>query len=115
MLVVTPTRSTACPFPLELTLHPTWKTSCGVQARACDCGARSPVNFQSVMDSPERVRRVMPPRTTMLATHPAHPPSHSATALLAPALRQAPSSALAGACSNAGPSQLYADVQSSAA
>lgn len=39
----------------------------------CDCGGVSPVNFQSVMDSPDRVSLVMPPSTTMLATHAAPP------------------------------------------
>ncbi len=37
----------------------------------CVVGGLSPVNFQSVMDSPERVRRVTPPSTTMLKTQPA--------------------------------------------
>ena len=42
-------------------------------------GGDSHWNFQSVMDRPERVKRVTPPRTTMLNTH-AHPPtSHAPT------------------------------------
>ena len=40
------------------------------------------MNFHSVMDRPERVRRVMPPSTTRLATQAEQPPSHHATARL---------------------------------
>jgi len=61
----------------------------------CDLGARSPVNFQSVMESPERVSRVMPPSTTMLNTQPAHPPSHSVSAWRAPGLSPLPSASTA--------------------
>jgi hypothetical protein len=39
----------------------------------------TPVNFQSVIDSPERVRRVKPPSTTMLNTHALQPPTHQAS------------------------------------
>lgn len=46
-------------------------------------GGLSPVNFQSVIDSPERVSRVMPPSTTMLKTQPEHPASHQPTCLRA--------------------------------
>lgn len=46
-----------------------------------------PVNFHSVMDRPERVRRVMPPSTTMLYTHSAVPPSHTDICLRAESLR----------------------------
>jgi hypothetical protein len=41
------------------------------------------VNFQSVIDSPERVSRVKPPSTTMLNTQALQPPSHHASALRA--------------------------------
>lgn len=41
--------------------------------------AHPPVNFQSVMDRPDRVRRVKPPSTTMLNTHALQPPSHHAS------------------------------------
>ena len=37
------------------------------------------MNFQSVIDRPDRVRRVMPPTTTMLNTHALHTPSQTAT------------------------------------
>lgn len=43
-----------------------------------------PVNFQSVMDRPERVSRVTPPSTIKLNTQPVHTPSHAAIALRAP-------------------------------
>lgn len=46
-----------------------------------------PVNFHSVMDRPERVRRVMPPSTTMLYTHTAVPPSHTDICLRAESLK----------------------------
>lgn len=39
---------------------------------------RVPVNFHSVIDSPERVSRVMPPSTIRVKTHPEQPPSQSA-------------------------------------
>lgn len=61
----------------------------------CVLGARSPVNFQSVMESPERVSRVMPPSTTMLNTQPAQPPSHSVSAWRAPGLSPLPSASTA--------------------
>lgn len=51
----------------------------------CHCssvsGGRPPANFQSVIDSPDRVRRVIPPSTTMLNTQPVHPNSHIPTFL----------------------------------
>lgn len=40
------------------------------------------MNFQSVMDRPERVSRVTPPNTTMLNTHALHPPIHHANGIL---------------------------------
>lgn len=52
-------------------------------------GGRSPVNFQSVIDRPERVRRVRPPKTTILKTQPEVPPNHQAKAFLAPSLNPA--------------------------
>jgi hypothetical protein len=48
------------------------------------------VNFHSVIDRPERVSLVSPPRTTILNTQAAHPPSHSERAFLDPALRPLP-------------------------
>ena len=50
-------------------------------------GGFSPVNFQSVIDRPERVSRVIPPRTTMLNTQAEEPPSHHAIALRCGAVR----------------------------
>jgi hypothetical protein len=38
-----------------------------------------PANFQSVMESPDRVSRVTPPITTIVKTHPVQPPSHHAS------------------------------------
>jgi hypothetical protein len=38
-----------------------------------------PVNFQSVMDRPDLVSRVTPPRTTILNTQALQPPSHQAS------------------------------------
>ena len=43
------------------------------------------MNFQSVMDNPERVRRVTPPSTTMLNTQPARSNRHQAIAVRATA------------------------------
>jgi hypothetical protein len=40
---------------------------------------RLPVNFQSVMDRPDLVRRVTPPSTTILNTQALQPPSHQAS------------------------------------
>ena len=54
------------------------------QRLACVPGERSPVNFHSVIDKPDLVRRVRPPRTTMLNTQAEVPPSHHAIAFLAP-------------------------------
>ena len=48
-----------------------------------DWGDLSPVNFQSVIDKPERVSLVMPPSTTMLKTQPEHPASQKPTCLRA--------------------------------
>ncbi len=48
--------------------------------RACELGQRSPVNFHSVIDSPERVRRVTPPMPIMTNTAAALPSSHQPTA-----------------------------------
>lgn len=45
------------------------------------------MNFQSVMDSPERVSLVIPPSTTKLATQALHRPSHAAIACLVLLLR----------------------------
>jgi hypothetical protein len=45
------------------------------------------------MDRPERVRRVMPPSTTMLYTHTLTPPSHTASAVRAEGERPADSAA----------------------
>ena len=56
------------------------------------------MNFQSVMDSPERVRRVMPPSTTRLATQAEQPPSHQARALRVPASRPSAMPPPAAAC-----------------
>jgi len=61
------------------------------------------VNFQSVMDRPDRVRRVAPPKATMDATQAAHPPSHQARARRAWGGRSAATAALVvrregGAC-----------------
>lgn len=39
---------------------------------------RAPVNFHSVIDRPDRVRRVKPPSTTILNTQALQPPSHHA-------------------------------------
>lgn len=50
---------------------------------SCVNGGSVPVNFQSVIDKPERVRRVMPPITTKLKTHAAQPKSHIPTAFCA--------------------------------
>lgn len=50
---------------------------------SCVSGGRVPVNFQSVIDKPERVRRVIPPSTTKLKTHAAQPKSHIPTAFCA--------------------------------
>jgi hypothetical protein len=41
----------------------------------------TPVNFQSVMDSPDLVSRVAPPSTTMVYTHTAVPPTHHTSCL----------------------------------
>ena len=41
------------------------------------------MNFQSVMDKPDRVNRVTPPSTTMLNTQAAEPKSHAPTHLRA--------------------------------
>ena len=38
-------------------------------------GGNEPCSFQSVIDRPERVRRVMPPTVTMPATMPPQPSS----------------------------------------
>ncbi len=53
----------------------------------------SPANFHSVMDSPLRVSRVMPPSTTMLYTQTAVRPSQAARAVRAPGERPADSAA----------------------
>lgn len=45
------------------------------------------MNFQSVMERPERVSRVIPPRMISVDTHPVHAPSHTATCFLWPAVR----------------------------
>lgn len=50
-------------------------------------GGFSPVNFQSVIDRPDRVSRVIPPKTTILKTHAEDPPSHQVTALHCDAVR----------------------------
>uniref|UniRef100_A0A0V0HF12 Putative ovule protein n=1 Tax=Solanum chacoense TaxID=4108 RepID=A0A0V0HF12_SOLCH len=42
-------------------------------------GGRLPVNFQSVIDRPERVSRVIPPSTTILKTQAADAKSHMPT------------------------------------
>lgn len=46
-------------------------------------GDVSPVNFQSVIDKPERVSLVIPPSTTMLNTQPEHPASQKPICLRA--------------------------------
>ena len=72
-------------LPLDIHQGPHRKS--GILSRgelACELGRCSPVNFQSVIDSPERVRRVSPPSTTILNTHAAVPPSHQAKAFLDP-------------------------------
>ena len=52
-------------------------------------GGRSPVNFQSVMERPDRVRRVMPPRATILNTQALPPASHTVNARRIPGVRPA--------------------------
>ena len=52
-------------------------------------GGFSPVNFQLVIDRPERVRRVMPPTTTSTNTQPLQMPSHTASCLRWPGVRPA--------------------------
>lgn len=58
------------------------------------CPLHPPVNFQSVMDRPDRVSRVTPPSTTMLNTHALQPPSHHASCLRAEDDRPADSAIL---------------------
>lgn len=56
-------------------------------------GGFSPVNFQLVMDRPERVRRVMPPTTTSTKTQAEQVPSHTASWRRCPGVRPAVSAA----------------------
>lgn len=51
------------------------------------------MKFQSVIDKPERVRRVIPPITTILKTHALPPASHIVNARRVPGDRPAVSAA----------------------
>ena len=66
-----------------------------VATRACELGQRSPVNFHSVIERPERVRRVRPPIPIMTSTAAALPNSQPPTALRACAGSAAPRPACA--------------------
>ena len=50
---------------------------------AVDIGGKLPINFQSVMDRPDLVRRVTPPIMTILKTQALHPKSQKPTCLCA--------------------------------
>ena len=69
-----------------------WRRLTGVE------GGFSPVNFQLVMDRPERVRRVMPPTTTSTKTQAEQTPSHAASWRRCPEVRPAVSAAGPYAC-----------------
>lgn len=69
-----------------------WRPLTGVE------GGFSPVNFQLVMDRPERVRRVMPPTTTSTKTQAEQTPSHAASWRRCPEVRPAVSAAGPYAC-----------------
>lgn len=69
-----------------------WRRLTGVE------GGFSPVNFQLVMDRPERVRRVMPPTTTSTNTQAEQTPSQAASWRRCPEVRPAVSAAGPYAC-----------------
>jgi hypothetical protein len=68
---------------VHVQMHPPTHPPTGV------LGGFSPVNFQLVIDRPERVSRVMPPTTTSTNTQPLQMPSHTASCLRCPGVRPA--------------------------
>jgi hypothetical protein len=75
-----------------------WQQAAG---GTCVSGGRSPPKRQSVMERPERVRRVTPPSTTMLNTQALQVPSHQVSCRRAPSGSPAHSDSYAGAACRA--------------